>query len=104
MSASISRAFEYLDPEHPTVKAALAEIEQMRIDAARYRWLRDTMQSAKGGASVTVNEQLAYYEPVPPGEEVRLQWYPDTPIGSYIFEAATIDEAIDAAMNADYGR
>jgi hypothetical protein len=81
-----------------------AQLERDARDAARYRWLCATMQSAKGSAHLVVNEEAAYYDEIPEGAEVRLQWYPDTPIGFYIFEAGTIDEAIDAAMNADYGR
>lgn len=76
------------------------DIESLRKDAERYRWLRDTMQSAKGSASVTFNEESAYYEDVPEGCEVRIQWYPDTPIGFYIFEESTLDEAVDSAMEA----
>ena len=33
-------------------------IKELRKDAERYRWLRETLQSAKGGAYVTVNEHF----------------------------------------------
>ncbi|WP_157646681.1 hypothetical protein [Burkholderia ubonensis] len=72
-----------------------------KLCAERYRWLRNTMQSAKGSASLNVNEHLSYYEPAAPGEEVRLQWYPNTPIGFYVVHGTTIDEAIDAARAGD---
>jgi hypothetical protein len=29
---------------------------------------------------------------------VKLQWYPNTPVGFHFAEGSTIDEAIDAAM------
>ena len=67
-------------------------------DAARYRWLRDNFHAAKGGAFLTVNERLGCYETPEPGKEVQLQWYPDTPVGFYLVEAATLDAAIDEAM------
>lgn len=72
------------------------DIESLRRDAERYRLLRDTMLSAKGGATLAVNEQLSHYETPEPGKEVSLQWYPDTPVGFYVFEASTLDGVIDA--------
>lgn len=72
--------------------------EELEADAARYRFLVATMQSAKGVASLEVNREFAYYEMPEPGEEVRLQWYPDTPVGFYLSAASTIDAAIDKAM------
>lgn len=71
------------------------------LDAARYRWLRDTFHAAKGGAHLSVNDELAYYETPAPGEEVLVQWYPDTPVGSYRVHGATMDEAIDKAMRSE---
>ena len=73
-------------------------IKELRKDAERYRWLRETLQSAKGGAYVTVNEHLSYYEKPEIGKEVKIQWYPITPIGFYLVEESTLDAAIDAAM------
>lgn len=72
--------------------------EAAEKDAARYHWLNATLHSAKGGASVCVNDEFAYYEIPEEGKEVRIQWYPDTPIGFYLSEAKTLSEAIDAAM------
>ena len=73
-------------------------VEHLRRDAERYRWLRDTFTVAKGGATVTFNEELGNYETPIAGTEVSLQWYPETPIGSYHVEASTLNAAIDAAM------
>jgi hypothetical protein len=67
-------------------------------DAERYRCLRDLMLSAKGGASLTVNQELAYYETPEPGEEVCFQFYPDTPVGFYAFNGTTLDEVADAVV------
>jgi hypothetical protein len=64
-------------------------------DAARYRWLRDTLAAAKAGGGVEVNQARQYYEQELPGEEVRLYWYPDTPVGFLEVFGATLDEAID---------
>jgi hypothetical protein len=70
------------------------------MDAQRYRALRDLMQSAKGSASIEVNQHLAYYEAPEPGHEVKLQWYPDTPIGFYTIEGSTLDEVADETIAA----
>jgi hypothetical protein len=40
MTDAIKKAFAYLDPDHPTVRAALKEIEAQRLDADRYRLVR----------------------------------------------------------------
>lgn len=66
-------------------------------DAERYRWLRDTFSKAVAGA-LHVNDERLYYEQPPEGQEVRLQWYPDTPVGFYLVHGSTLDEAIDKAM------
>jgi hypothetical protein len=69
-------------------------------DARRYHWLKATLESAKGGASLDVNEARAYYETPEPGTEVTIQWYPDTPVGFHLVQGTTLDEAIDKAMEA----
>jgi hypothetical protein len=69
-------------------------------DAARYRFLRDLLHKSVG-AGVEVNDERLVYEEPKPGEEVRLYWYPDTPVGFYESKAATLDEAIDAAMRGE---
>jgi hypothetical protein len=84
--------------EVEVARKALAErIESLVEDAARYRWLRETFHAAKGGASLTVNDDLAVYQTPEPGKEVRVQWYPNTPVGFNLTEASTMDEAIDKA-------
>lgn len=77
-----------------------AELEQCRKDAERYAWLRKTLESAKGSGSIDVNSERAYYETPEEGKQVRIQWYPDTPVGFYVSEAETIDAAIDKAMES----
>ena len=67
-------------------------------DAARYRWLRDTMMAAKGGASIECHSEWAYYEQCEAGKAVRIQWYPNTPVGFLLTESDSFDEAVDAAM------
>lgn len=66
-------------------------------DAERWRWLRDTFMKAVG-AALHVNDERLYYEQPKPGQEVRVQWYPDTPVGFYVATGSTLDEAIDKAM------
>lgn len=72
------------------------QIADLKVDAERYRWLRDTLHSAVGGG-VTVNDERLVYQTPEPGEEVRVYWYPATPVGFYESKAATLDEAVDAA-------
>ena len=88
--------FSYVDADFS--RYLERELAEAKKDAERYRWLRETLQSAKGGAYVTVNEHLSYYEKPEIGKEVKIQWYPITPIGFYIVEESTLDAAIDAAM------
>jgi len=83
---------------HPPEDVRERELAAAQADAERYRWLCKTLQSAKGGAYVNVNERLGYYEKPEIGKEVAIQWYPITPIGFYISEGSTLDAAIDAAM------
>ncbi|NSX18127.1 hypothetical protein HTY52_28905, partial [Cupriavidus taiwanensis] len=72
-------------------------------DAARYRWLRDTLTSAVGGG-IEVNDDALVYQKAEPGKEVRVYWYPDTPVGFYDAHGSTIDAAIDAAAQDRGGR
>lgn len=74
-----------------------AERDALLADAERYQWLRDTLHGAKAGGGLTVNDELQVYEAPIPGEEVRIYWYPDTPVGHYEQLASTLDAAIDAA-------
>jgi hypothetical protein len=80
---------------------AVETLEAVRKDAARYRWLRDTLHGAKAGGFVNVNDHLSVYEECEPGEEVRIQWYPETPVGFYCVEAGTLDAAVDEAMKGN---
>jgi hypothetical protein len=56
--------------------------------------------SAVGGG-VEVNDARLSYETPTPGEEVRLYWYPVTPVGFYQVHGSTLDEAIDAGIAAE---
>lgn len=76
---------------------AEAERDAAFADAARYQWLRDTLHGAKAGGGVEVNDKLQVYEKPADGEEVRVYWYPDTPVGFCEFYAPTLDAAIDGA-------
>ena len=69
-------------------------------DAARYRWLRDTLHGAKAGGGIEVNDALQVYEDPIPGEEVRIYWYLHTPVGFHQITASTLDEAIDEGLTA----
>lgn len=80
------------------VQELIFEYEELCKDAERYRWLRNTLHNAKAGGGVEVNEALQAYDTPVKGEEVRVYWYQDTPVGFYQSEATTLDEAIDAAM------
>lgn len=77
-----------------SLETSCGELER---DALRYRWLRDTFHKAVG-AGVEVNERKLVYEESVPGEEVRVYWYPNTPVGFHQILAATLDEAIDEAL------
>lgn len=84
--------------ERPELFKRLKAAEELEADAARYRWLRDTLMGAVGGMLV-VNEDRLYYQAVE--VPVRLQWYPDTPVGFHLAEGATVDEVIDKAMRGE---
>lgn len=77
-------------------EAAEQIVHEMERDAARYRWLRDTLTAAVGGG-IEVNDDALVYQEAEPGKEVRVYWYPDTPVGFYEAHGSTIDNAIDAA-------
>lgn len=81
-----------------TLRKMQAEIDADTLDAKRLRGLIALMESAKGGASLTVNDHLSVYETCKPGEEVCLHWYPRTPVGFIEVEGATVLEVIDEAL------
>lgn len=78
-----------------------AEVQALREDAQRYRKLCDILHSAKAGGGLEVNERLQVCEIPEGGKEVRLYWYPDTSVGFYEVEGATITEVIDAAKEQE---
>lgn len=69
------------------------------IDAERYRWLRDTLMSSFAGG-VEVNDEKLSYQSSDAGEEVRVFWYPVTPVGFFQSLSSNLDDAIDSAMKA----
>ena len=108
MSMSMCGSLDYLKGWNDCLAAIVAggvpSIDSAtEKDAARYRAIRTLMESAKGSASIEVNQYLAYYDTCEPGEEVKLQWYPDTPIGFYTIEASTFDAMADRAIAAMKG-
>jgi hypothetical protein len=84
-------------------KGELDTIGAYLLDAARYRWLRGRLHSAAAGGGVEVNMARQWYEAPEEGKEVRVYWYPMTPVGFHESEAATLDEAIDRAMSGEWG-
>lgn len=115
--------------DHDDFLAALAakdaELEALRADAERYRWLRDLQcnhchldhNSDPAINYVTAAQYIEKFSPdmfdeVPPDELQKmkdqnsiwcLQIYPATPIGFNWYHGATLDAAIDAAMKAKGG-
>lgn len=81
---------------------AEAQRDALRVDAERYRWLRDTLHSAVGGG-IEVNDLRLVYEEPEPGEEVRVYWYPVTPVGFNEAHGKTLDDAVDAAIKQAEG-
>lgn len=104
----------------PTHSISVAELERLRKDAERYRWLRD---KACNSLSVSRDDDHAcnyvtakeWIESLSPEEFSgcehseaermkesntiwKLQIYPDTPIGFYVWYGATLDYVIDAAI------
>ncbi|HEP6426948.1 TPA: hypothetical protein VDB83_001219 [Burkholderia cenocepacia] len=80
------------------IEDLLSELEAReadRRDAERYRIIRDTLSKAVGGGVEMNDERLVYQEPVP-GEEVRIFWYPYTPVGFSEVHGADLDSAADA--------
>lgn len=69
------------------------------VEPTEDRWLRDTLHGAVGGG-IEVNDDRLVYQEAEPGEEVRVFWYPVTPVGFYDSKASTLDEAIDRARDA----
>jgi hypothetical protein len=85
-------------PTSEVILSLVAMVEAAQEDAEKYRWLRATLEGAKCGGGVEVNSDLQVYEKPEPGEEVRIYWYQETPVGFYHVEAATLDEAVTEGM------
>lgn len=116
--ALIHWPIELLTEASAQLEAALAEIEALKADAARYRWLRDhqcnhlILSRDEDHASnyVTAKEWIEDFVPDDFSHTApdilqrmkasntiwRLQIYPNTPIGFDVIYSPTLDEAIDA--------
>jgi hypothetical protein len=81
---------------YPDLRALLSAYQSVREDAARLHWLSSTLESAVGGGVEVNDDRLVYLEPEK-GKEVRVFWYPETPVGFTQFFGSTIREAIDRA-------
>ena len=110
---------EYQQQAAGGIERLCAEIERLRADAARYRWLRDLRCNSVSvsrdddhacnymTASEWIDNNADWYVDDNP-EEVqrmrdtntiwRLQVYPNTPVGFNVWNGSTLDSAIDAAM------
>ncbi|CAB5083492.1 hypothetical protein IST4116A_01245 [Burkholderia cenocepacia] len=80
------------------LRAALEAAAADKVDADRWRAVRDTLSGAVGAGIEVNDERLVYQDPVP-GEEVRIFWYPYTPIGFTEIHGTTLDEAADALIS-----
>lgn len=95
-----------------------AEVEALRADAGRYRWLKDlkcnSLHLERDGdhacnymtASEWIDTQPEWFVDDDPievekmrqtGTIWKLQIYPNTPVGFNVWNASTLDAAIDAA-------
>ena len=77
------RTVEVLDEASRVMQMQQAEIERLRADAERYRWLRDH----------GVAYAICKYESGGPGEHDWCGWLP--------FDTRSTDAAIDAAMKEE---
>ncbi len=98
-------------------------VEELKRDAARYRWLRDRvcnqlfLSRDEGHATnyTTAREWIEQYDPesftdCDPSEVEkmketntvwRLQVYPHTPVGFDLWHGASLDRVIDSAMDEE---
>lgn len=113
--AGFERCFEALRDDGKTERSwsSLAlEINHLRAeqeaaaadkrDAERWRAVRDTLSGAVGAGIEVNDERLIYQEPVP-GEEVRIFWYPHTPVGFCEVHGSTLDGAADELISQRQG-
>ena len=94
----IERINQYLATAKATIEQQRVRIERLETlqdDAARYKVLREIFTKSVGGG-IEVNDAKLVYEECVPGEEVRVFWYPYTPIGFNDAHGSTLDEAVDA--------
>jgi hypothetical protein len=104
-----------------SLRQQLADTTQDRIDAERYRFLRNNNfnhiyltcnvhKSYYDTAEVTIANDVDWYEEDPAEELDKMkatntiwcvQYYPDTPIGFYKFNGATLDNVIDRAIECN---
>lgn len=86
---------EYMAAAQPKVILALCDrLEAAEKDAERWRAVRDTLSGAVG-AGIEVNDERLYYQEPVAGEEVRIFWYPHTPVGFCEVHGSTLDGAAD---------
>ena len=117
-----ARLLNCADELAPIATALCADVEALRKDAERFRWLRDSQacalhiehndhhtvyESAEAKIRWQENDPKAdYFGDVPEDEKKKMIeadsiWtvhiYPNTPVGFNVYHAATLDAAIDAA-------
>lgn len=88
---------EQMGPSWPlreTLEAVLRVVDRLRVDAERYRKLREVLQGAVGSGVEFCDAKLVYEEPTP-GKEWRIFWYPDSPVSFHQVSGASLDEAVD---------
>ena len=76
------------------LRAELEAAAADKRDAERWRAVRDTLSGAVGAGIEVNDEHPVYQEPVP-GEEVRIFWYPHTPVGFCEVHGSTLNGAAD---------
>lgn len=62
-----------------------------------WNWLANIFTKSVGGGIEIHYEELAYLES-PSGKQVRIYWYPNTPIGFNEVFGRTVEEAIQRGM------
>ena len=104
-----------------TMLAAADLIAKLRVDAARYAFIRDNVNNSLHldrndhaasymPAEESINSAPEWFEETPLDEIERmkatdtiwsLQIYPDTPVGFYKWSGSTLDNVVDAALAAN---
>ncbi|WP_333998240.1 hypothetical protein [Burkholderia orbicola] len=91
---SKNRNIEEIVAHNNQLRAELEAAAADKRDAERWRAVRATLSGAVGAGIEMNDERLVYQEPVP-GEEVRIFWYPHTPVGFCEVHGSTLDGAAD---------